>query len=198
MRRSTALIGLALGLLVLFLGAGGTLALWTAQANHSGNQFTSGTLVLQAIRDRGEWTDGPMFYATAADGLYPAGLWQPGHSHDHVLHVFNTGSIDAVLSGIQAAYVSGNAALADWLNVEVTAPDPFNPASQIEVANTTLADLLAGAVTLAYSGSGDPVELFAGDIGELRFTVTMRTDTPDSFQGQDLQVHLTVLGEQMP
>jgi predicted ribosomally synthesized peptide with SipW-like signal peptide len=113
--RSIALL-LVLSLVAFSLIIGlGTFALFTSQATSDTNQFTAGTLSIDAVEgyDR---INGPMFYtSTSHSGSIPydvetleayggeaLGGWAPGDTVTRFMEVENTGSLDAILKGLRA------------------------------------------------------------------------------------------------
>lgn len=120
-----AKLWLALGVVgMMTLGVtAGTFALFSASAGPNNNQFTAGTLTLDAYRDQGDTIPGPMFYTTpdegdtptGVDGLFPTGPWAPGDSKVRVLMLKNTGSLDAWLTSVGADLASGSMYLANKL-----------------------------------------------------------------------------------
>lgn len=105
------------GVLALALAVGGTTyAIFTSSASNSGNTITAGTINLDAKRDNGDYVPGPMFYPDALDpdGNHPydvsqiapsgeaLGGWAPGDKVTRTMILTNTGSLDAMVTGIKA------------------------------------------------------------------------------------------------
>ncbi|QQE74839.1 SipW-dependent-type signal peptide-containing protein [Brevibacillus composti] len=105
------------GLLTVGLAVGGvTFALFTDTAANEGNEFTAGTINLNAARNHGDYLQGPMFYSDFLDpdGNHPydktelrpsgevIGGWAPGDKVKRTMILSNTGSLDAKLTGVKA------------------------------------------------------------------------------------------------
>lgn len=108
------------GMVALALIVGGaTFALFTDGADSTENEFTAGTVVLEANRDLGDTIPGPMFYTSESDptGTYPydrpgvphappgseaLGGWAPGDVVTRALDLYNRGTLDAKITRMRA------------------------------------------------------------------------------------------------
>lgn len=202
MKRALVLLAL---LAALSMGAGATLALFRDAAANADNRFAAGMLQITAFRDMQDPIPGPLFYLTPEQGatpdglpgLYPTGPWAPGDTHTRILHVLNTGNLAAWIDSLEAIVVAGDPALLAQLQVQITAPDLYNPADLVEVASGSLADFVGGAVPLRYAPDGDRIALEVGDLLVLYFHVHLPLETDNSFQGLEAQVHFQLHAEQM-
>lgn len=98
---------------VCVLVGGATFAYFTDSATNSWNNFSAGTIDLQAVRDSGEPKPGPMFYFDPQEGRTPSGItgkkpdgfWYPGKtSAPKTLWITNTGSLNAYVDRISASF----------------------------------------------------------------------------------------------
>ncbi|MEH7380026.1 TasA family protein [Bacillus sp. JJ1533] len=104
MKMKKKLLGFTLGATVL-AGTiiGGTFAYFNSTETSTGNNFSSGTLSLQSMRNDLP-TNGPMFYTESGpDGVSGTGLWKPGDAHTRGLFIENTGTLDALLKTVSAS-----------------------------------------------------------------------------------------------
>ncbi|HEY3365138.1 MAG TPA: hypothetical protein VGK74_08815 [Symbiobacteriaceae bacterium] len=204
-----AKLWIALGaLVVMALGiTAGTMALFSAQTANSDASFMAGTLNLDSYRDQGDSIPGPMFYTTPLEGQTPGGvpgnrptgLWAPGDTNMRVLMIRNTGSLDALLTGVRASmHVGSSRALADKLEVRVTTAAP---AGQDPFANPGAFTVLASGTMGAFIDNDQmfPTKqlLVHGPAPKpLYFWVRLPLDADNSYQNTSLYVDFTVYGEQ--
>ncbi|WP_191271987.1 SipW-dependent-type signal peptide-containing protein [Neobacillus kokaensis] len=107
------------GVLGIGLSIGGaTFALFTSSATNEGNSVTTGTIILKAKRDHGDYVPGPMFYTDYLDpaGKHPydvkdvnpsgeaIGGWAPGDKIQRTMILTNEGSLDAKITGLKASF----------------------------------------------------------------------------------------------
>lgn len=205
MRRIWLLV-LAVLVLAVAIGGFGTLAYFTDTAANQNNNFMAGTLDISSNRDQGDSIDGPMFYTNEDEGMTydgqmppigppdgpgETGFWQPGASHERVLQIENTGSLDGVLTSVRATLSTGSSHLADKLQVEIFTLD--DAGNENIVSSGTLGEFINVDRTL----TNGPVEAYVGDIINLHFRVTLPTDADNTYQNESLVASFTVNAEQM-
>lgn len=149
MLRRSLLLTAASAVLMVSLGVGATLALFTDATDSQTNTFTAGRLCLESQRNTGDTVPGPMFYMLASQGhtgsepgRYPMaelspnspgdfvpetpGGWAPGDSAIRTLTVYNGSmdcrSLEARLTHVTASLQAGSyAPLANKMKVTVYA-----------------------------------------------------------------------------
>jgi hypothetical protein len=113
--KKLSMMVLSLSMTVVFTFGGATMALFTSSAQNS-NTATAGTINLDAKRDHGDYTPGPMFYPDSLDpnGNHPydksevspsgesLGGWAPGDTVQRTMILTNNGSLDAKIHGLKA------------------------------------------------------------------------------------------------
>ncbi|GIP40116.1 hypothetical protein J31TS4_33960 [Paenibacillus sp. J31TS4] len=138
-RKKLGMMVLSLSMTVVFTFGGATMALFTGSAQNS-NTATAGTINLDAKRDHGDYTPGPMFYPDSLDpvGNHPydtsktnpsgesLGGWAPGDTVQRTMILTNNGSLDAKLKGVKAT-----------VRDSYTQNLPTNPASSRTVTGLT-------------------------------------------------------------
>lgn len=179
------------------IGVGGaTMALFTAGTPNADNQFTAGTVAIDAQRDMGDGVPGPMYYLTTASGgnppnQYPTGYLAPGTGGEflhRVLQVENVGSLDAKLITLRGTLQSGSKYLADKLTLKVTT-DPFGANV---IASGTVGSFIDADQTISPA-----IELAPGDLANLHFWVEFPLNADNSYQGLTAVVRFTVYAEQL-
>lgn len=106
-RKKMATVAAAGMLSVGLLVGGASYALFSSEAESSGNEFTSGTLTLSTNRHDVP-VAGPMFYVNDSNGgRMGTGLWAPLDSHSRAMLIKNTGSLDAKLKTVYAEVEAG-------------------------------------------------------------------------------------------
>ncbi|MDF2628717.1 MAG: hypothetical protein K0R39_2548 [Symbiobacteriaceae bacterium] len=191
--------------LAVAVGVGGaTLALFSATSPNSNNQFTAGTVAIDAQRDMGDGIPGPMYYVTTGTGgtdpnQYPTGYLAPGdgigaaHTPEgerlhRILQVENVGTLDVKLTKLRATLQSGSKYLADKLNVKVTTdPDGLDV-----IASGTVGSFIDADQTFS-----TPIEQAPTDMANLHFWVEFPLDANNSYQGLTAVVSFTVYAEQL-
>lgn len=182
------LLAIAAVLVLSVAGGAVTLALFSAQAAPSNNQFMAGTLVIEANRDNGDTVPGPMYYIGPGGGLYPTGYWAPGDEHHRVLQVENTGSLDAWLKHVRASLDAGSRYLADKLEVKVTS----DPAGMVVLAQGTLGQFIDADQPFM----GGPISADVGDVIDLHFWVKLPLNADNSYQSLSAVASFSVYAEQ--
>ncbi|HYF93693.1 MAG TPA: hypothetical protein VD969_15875 [Symbiobacteriaceae bacterium] len=158
--------------------------------------FSAGTLALAIERGGGDTSPGPLFYGTPLEGqtpdgrpgLLPAGLLAPGDAIHRSLVVRNTGTLDAVITGISAELTGGSRMLADRLQVLVTA----DPAGAQPVVWGPLSEFLRQTQFLATGG----IELKQGSDITLYIWVTLPLEAGNEYQALRSVVSFSIRAEQ--
>ncbi|GIP40115.1 hypothetical protein J31TS4_33950 [Paenibacillus sp. J31TS4] len=114
-RKKLGVMVLSLTMTVVFTFGGATMALYTSSAQNT-STAAAGTINLDAKRNHGDYTPGPMFYPNSLDpdGNHPydtskvnpsgesLGGWAPGDTVQRAMILTNKGSLDAKLKGLKA------------------------------------------------------------------------------------------------
>lgn len=194
-RKTLALLSIC-GLLVVGIGVGGTTyALFTGTTSTNDPEvFSSGTINLDAQRDHGDYTPGPMFYSNALDpdGLHPydneegnpsgeaIGGWAPGDVVQRTMILQNEGSLDAKVTGIKATP-----------RESFTQDTPFNGATTVEgVTSGEAFETFIEKAHVLVSVPNQNLVLYEGSLSELI------TDEAESYES--LANELLVQGSTPP
>jgi predicted ribosomally synthesized peptide with SipW-like signal peptide len=203
-------------LLVAGLAGGATMAWFTDQATNGPNNFTAGTVNIEADRDLGDPIPGPMFYTTSAEGVTPAGEpplpanvtgpWYPGRTVTRILDVRNAGSLEVRLHQVSAEITSVNGvsvsdpsypsalatSFANKMNVRIHMMDMVGGTLQnVNLFNGSLAELLTPQPTLHR-----PIFSPTGSIRPVFYEVTMLSSAGNDLQGIAPVVSFSVFAEQ--
>jgi predicted ribosomally synthesized peptide with SipW-like signal peptide len=210
----------AAGMLGLGLTAGGaTYALFTDSAQNTNNMFTAGTINLEQNRDLGDTIPGPMFYTAASDptGSYPydqsgvqyappgseaIGGWAPGDRVVRAMDLYNTGTLQAKVTKLQASVnpagvMSGTAynQFIDKMNIKV-----MYPAQTRVLYDGPLSGLLNGWVTIVNPTTGAPHPLIANAGGgslNITFEAYLDSSADNTIMGEDFVFDFSFYAEQM-
>jgi predicted ribosomally synthesized peptide with SipW-like signal peptide len=200
-------------LLVAGLAGSATMAIFTDTETNTGNNFTAGTVNIEADRDLGDPIPGPMFYTTSAEGETPGGdpplpanvtgPWWPGRTVTRILDVRNAGSLEVRLHQVSAEITSingqppaTNQALADYfagnMNVRIYVRDTVAGVLQyVDLFNGPLDTLLTPQPALHR-----PIFSPTGSIRPVYYEVTMLSSAGNDLQGIRPVVSFSVFAEQ--
>lgn len=205
-------LAVSLVLVTALAGAGFTLALFSDSTNAGSQRIVAGTVRIDGDRVY-DTVRGPMFYIDGAtdglsdsgeEGFRPTGLWAPGDAHHRVFHVENVGSLEAKIVSLSAALQSGDAELADILEVRIydgayldADGVPTVPAPTL-IYEGKLSEFFGSGVTLAQPILLDPYneEWGGGGVAEFGILVSFPLDAGNDYQGKSIKVTFSAYAEQ--
>lgn len=197
MKKTVLRLAVLVAIISLLVG-GTTLAIFTSVDTNSAAGFAAGTVQIDAYRNAGDTSTGPMFYTTLASGgvgsHYPTGEWKPGDSHARYLNVQNVGSLDVKMTRIQAEVTgleSDPAAYAEFISQLKVKVEGY---AGTLIAEQPLANFLGSGAAITASEAAKMI--YVSGISNLKFTASLDINADNDLQGKSPMVSFIVVAEQ--
>jgi predicted ribosomally synthesized peptide with SipW-like signal peptide len=203
---ATGIVGIGL------ITGGATYAIFTDSASNTNNTFVAGTINLDQTRDLGDTIPGPMFYSSTSDptGSYPydqdgvelappgseaVGGWAPGDYVLRAMNLFNSGTLDAKVTKLQANVSTGATNSGDAYNQFISKMNikVMYPAQNKVLYDGPLSGLLNGWVEIAA-----PFRVNAnGGPSNITFEATLDKSADNAIMGQTFVFDFSFYAEQL-